>query len=694
MPHQRIRMCDEEEVWQVAGHRRRRHRPGNEPSKPKIRRRAVQQRSHATPSATNTNTDTTSTSIRRGTHRGKSSTANSGYSYSARAGREPPRKQPQQPGQQQQQQQKDREELVRFELQKLKQLKALLMQTALWQHLVEGLESILPQLGLAFPPLPRMLPILEPAGVEFALPSGQISASAAPRGEAMLEGGDATEAGLSSSRTAAGVRSGGSLDEVGSWCLGAGPEGAAADRSVAAATEKEEETAVAAAAAAAAATARVGGAPPPPPETTAAVEPAVRTTTTGTGTGTGTGTEKGATAAAATVATAQASAETSRAAAAVRLQGRPMAPATPNETVVGVASVAAAANTPPSQHPLYASEPGDSSSRSACATDSCRTNRCCWKQQHHHNQQQQQQMLCELVCYGIGNFSENHNSRYQLALALCLRDLLFPAANNVAAGPAVTGTATGDSDTTSGTESGSCCSCCCASGGDRKADTFELRGSGRPETCQAESTVTPSKAAATSTAQGVASLKSPGPSGNEKTSTAAVSQQQDGAVSSPPPPVPPPPLLPPLLTPSVQGVSTSRPEILVFDPVMGDAEKSILDALGCGTLKNEEGKRCCYDMEGDMGNGDGDGCCGGVEGGVGGGGGGKSSHGVEGRMGKGGGDEDPDEGRQIIRRRRPTLFFMPHCPQRLYSNVLWANWSSSGMPRVCVCALLRPILLY
>ncbi|CAM9336425.1 unnamed protein product, partial [Ectocarpus sp. 4 AP-2014] len=32
--------------------------------------------------------------------------------------------------------------------------------------------------------------------------------------------------------------------------------------------------------------------------------------------------------------------------------------------------------------------------------------------------------LRELVCYGIGNFSENHSSRYQLALALCLRDLL------------------------------------------------------------------------------------------------------------------------------------------------------------------------------------------------------------------------------------------------------------------------------
>ena len=30
------------------------------------------------------------------------------------------------------------------------------------------------------------------------------------------------------------------------------------------------------------------------------------------------------------------------------------------------------------------------------------------------------------------------------------------------------------------------------------------------------------------------------------------------------------------------------------------------------------------------------------------------------------------------------MFFMPHCPFRLYSNVLWANWSPSLLSRVTI----------
>lgn len=32
--------------------------------------------------------------------------------------------------------------------------------------------------------------------------------------------------------------------------------------------------------------------------------------------------------------------------------------------------------------------------------------------------------------------------------------------------------------------------------------------------------------------------------------------------------------------------------------------------------------------------------------------------------------------RRVVHHRNTTLFFMPHCPMRLYSNVLWANWDT------------------
>lgn len=35
-----------------------------------------------------------------------------------------------------------------------------------------------------------------------------------------------------------------------------------------------------------------------------------------------------------------------------------------------------------------------------------------------------------------------------------------------------------------------------------------------------------------------------------------------------------------------------------------------------------------------------------------------------------------ERGKRSAELNRPTLFYMPHCPMRLYSNVLWANWEN------------------
>ena len=160
----------------MAGHRRRRHAAGSGSSKPKIHRRVgripassttnsssnsitttANTASTAANSNTNTSTNYTGNSTTRGAQGGTiNGKTNSGYSYSTRtAGRKPQR---QQLGQQRLAGNGD--ELVRTELQKLEQLKALLVETALWQRLVEGLKSIFPQLGLAFP-APEKVPTSE-----------------------------------------------------------------------------------------------------------------------------------------------------------------------------------------------------------------------------------------------------------------------------------------------------------------------------------------------------------------------------------------------------------------------------------------------------------------------------------------------------------------------------------------------------
>lgn len=155
--------------------------------------------------------------------------------------------------------------------------------------------------------------------------------------------------------------------------------------------------------------------------------------------------------------------------------------------------------------------------------------------------------LRELVCYGIGNFTESDSSRYQLALALCLHDLLSAASS---------------------------CASDVAAGGAPSAAASHAAGSG------------------------------------------------SGSVSP-------------------------GPALLAFDPVMGETETAILEALGCGLLQNEEGKRSCCRRGETAGGGGGD-----------------------------GGVLERDAVGEMF--TTPTLFFMPHCPQRLYSNVLWANWSSRG----------------
>lgn len=186
--------------------------------------------------------------------------------------------------------------------------------------------------------------------------------------------------------------------------------------------------------------------------------------------------------------------------------------------------------------------------------------------------------LFELVCYGIGNFSDSNTARYQLALALCLRERLFPpgldSSNNVDPGPVT--------------------------------DLHLEPGDGRQVL-----------AVKTQSLQPV----------GEKTKNAF-----------------------------------QRPVMLVFDPVMGEVETKVLAALGCGVIEiNEQGKRGCSEP-----------CA------------------------AAGGASDGYSGERMEVRCRPTLFFMPHCPMRLYSNLLWANWSCQGKGgelRWHKCGIIVRILL-
>lgn len=193
--------------------------------------------------------------------------------------------------------------------------------------------------------------------------------------------------------------------------------------------------------------------------------------------------------------------------------------------------------------------------------------------------------LRELVCYGIGNFSETHASRYQLAVALCLRDLLFP-------------TTSSSSTSTSSRDD--------ARNSSRSRSSGEQVQKSHPGGHKDSAPATMMTATATSTPN--------------------VSQDRRGKDVAP------------ATAAAAAPTAGVQPAMLVFDPVMGDAERAILAALGCGVLNtNEEGKRSCFAS-----------------------------------VGRG---EEEASSRD---RRTPTLFFMPHCPQRLYSNLLWANWSSPG----------------
>ncbi|CAM9917215.1 unnamed protein product [Ectocarpus sp. 8 AP-2014] len=230
--------------------------------------------------------------------------------------------------------------------------------------------------------------------------------------------------------------------------------------------------------------------------------------------------------------------------------------------------------------------------------------------------------LRELVCYGIGNFSENHSSRYQLALALCLRDLLVgtiddTGATDEAAAAAAAAAAVATATSTETTPQS-------LVGLDSNVSNSERT---QQQLCHDGTASLPKPA--TPAAELDCPLPEPAPTdGGSRGPPAAASKSPSRQANRSP-----------------QESNPTGVAMLVFDPTMGEAEKAILAALGCGLLENEEGKRCCCRCCGERGSGGKAGC------------------------------EDV---------ATPTLFFMPHCPQRLYSNVLWANWSSRAMGSIFI----------
>lgn len=237
------------------------------------------------------------------------------------------------------------------------------------------------------------------------------------------------------------------------------------------------------------------------------------------------------------------------------------------------------------------------------------------------------QLLRELVCYGIGNFTNSHNSRYQLALALCLRDLLFPAD----ASTVYTAAAAHGEHATAATKYESV--------GCKAADTCaeeparEEVKSGAPK--MQSRTTTTDEASSSSTTENMTGI-SWDASATEETTGASISHED-------------------------RGDGHDHFSMLVFDPVIGKLEITVLEKLGCGVIKeNEQGKRCCYIPPKEAG---------------------QSEDATLGPWDVGEADE------QAL--WRPTLFFMPHCPMRLYSNLLWANWSSQGMYGIATLATIR-----